>query len=152
MWTIECPLYMLLEVREMNLEYYSCKHISLYRKFVHSQERNCYLLWEDNQFHSIVFLLPGTNITRQILPKGAQATSIVQIRENDFQLRIDHFSWHIVAFIRSLFTRHIEICCFSLLPTCMPKGRKLSAHVQIYKAKKGMREVITQTVTTFKNF
>ena len=86
-------------------------------------------------FHIIIFV-PGTNITRQILPKGAKATSIVEVREKEIQLHIDHFSWHIVAFIRSLFTRTIEICCYPLLPTCMPLGRKVTLHVQIYKAKK----------------
>ena len=93
----------------------------------------------------------GTNLTRQILPKGADPASMVHVRENELQLRIDHFSWHIVAFIRSLFTRQIELGCYPLLPRCMPKGRKVTLYVHVYKAKKGMIEVIWIAFTIILN-
>ena len=86
-------------------------------------------------------LFTGTNITRQILSKGGDPTSIVHVREQDLQLRIDHFSWHIVAFVRGLFTRLLNLCVYPLLPRCMPKGRKVTLYVHVYKAKKGMIEV-----------
>ena len=88
----------------------------------------------------------GKNAQRQILPSGHVTTSSVHVRARELSLRIDHFSWFIVTFFRKLFRlqtiqNHIEICCYSLLPTCIPLGRKVTLTVQIYKATKGMREV-----------
>ena len=88
----------------------------------------------------------GKNAQRQILPSGHVTTSSVHVRARELSLRIDHFSWFIMTFFRKLFRlqtiqNHIEICCYSLLPTCIPLGRKVTLTVQIYKATKGMRKV-----------
>ena len=87
----------------------------------------------------------GKNPQRRILPSGHVATSSVHVHAHELSLRIDHFSWFIVTFFRKLFNRqnHIEICCYSLLPTCIPQGRRVTLHVQVYKAAQGMREVIS---------
>ena len=92
------------------------------------------------------YMYAGKNAQRQILPSGHVTTSSVHVRARELSLRIDHFSWFIVTFFRKLFRlqtiqNHIEICCYSLLPTCIPLGRKVTLTVQIYKATKGMREV-----------
>ena len=86
-----------------------------------------------------VFLFIGAVAPKQI------ESSTVRVQPNELQLSIDHFSWRIVAFIRSLFTSHISIGCYPLLPRCMPKSRKVVFHVHVYKAQRGMREVMNAT-------
>ena len=88
---------------------------------------------------SLCFLFIGAVAPKQI------ESSTVRVHQHELQLSIDHFSWRIVTFIRSLFTSHISIGCYPLLPRCMPKSRKVVFHVHVYKAQRGMREVMNAT-------
>ena len=78
---------------------------------------------------------------RKILPFGNPPSSTVEVYPNELHVSIDHFSWRIVSFIRTLITHRITLCYYPLLPTCMPKGRKVKLHIHIYKDQKAMREV-----------
>ena len=89
--------------------------------------------------------LTGTEQTlvRTVLPCSRDGSSDIKIKEKEIELQIDHFSWRIVAFFRKLFSRShdVQMACYPLLPTCMPRNRKLVLRLYIFKATKGMREV-----------
>ena len=86
---------------------------------------------------------PGQVLEREVLPRNQEASSI-QVKKNEIVLEIDHFSFRIVAFLKRLFTGRsadVKIALYPILPTCMPRSRKVELRLYVFKATTGMREV-----------